>query len=372
MKKLSKFIDISLYIIVAITLIAAISSAIWNRPFILTSVRSNSMYPLFERSDMLLIKPIAKNDSIKTGDIIVFKVAEGNLSSKGWIVHRIISGDEKDGFITKGDANDYTDQESGGTGPIQKEWIASKVLTIGSKPLKIPLIGYLPLWMEKFQKNSYTMPVIAVILAAIIGISEITSDKKKRRKKKNGLELQLIYVFGGLTISVIMGATMLATSQRITVPYEVSKDTQGILMGSDLGIIVQGETINKSVSELNNKGIFPIISTITTKDEQITFSHPLTILKTGDKIDAEMTLTATNVGKYNSTIYVSMFYPFLPGKIIYYLASQSYWLALIMISLIPGLPLMLFPMIEGGMRRKTIKEIRRRFRRILNRFPVFN
>ena len=372
MRKLSKIIDIILYFIVAVVLFAAITSVVWKKPMLFSSVRSNSMYPLFQRSDMILIKSVSDKDTLNIGDIVVFKVGEGSLSSKGWIVHRIIDGNEAVGYITKGDANDYTDQASGGTPPIKREWIVSKVFTFGDNPLKIPLIGYLPLWMEKFQTNPYAMPIIAVILAGIVGISELISSKKKKKNNKSKFELQLVYFFGGLTITVIMGATMLATSQRIIVPYEVSENSQGLIMGSNVGIIKIGDKIEKPLSELSNKGFFPIISTITTKDEQITFSHPLSTLKPGNTIEAEMKLNASKVGKFNSTIHVGIFYPFLPSKLIYSLSAKSYWLALIIISIIPGLPLMLYPIIDGSMRRKTIKEIRRFIRRIRRSIPIFN
>lgn len=372
MRKLSKLIDIILYIIVFVSLISAITSTLWDKPVFFSSVRSNSMYPLFQRSDMILIKSVSNKDKINIGDIVVFKVEEGSLSSKGWIVHRVIGGNEEMGYITKGDANDYTDQASGGTPPIRREWIASEVLVIGKQPLKIPLIGYLPLWMEKFQANPYTMPVIAIVLAVIVGISEFISGNKRRKKRKTSLELQLIYFFSGLVISVIMGATMLATSERIVMPYEISNDSHGVLMGSDIGIIKTGDKIEKSLSELSNKGFFPIIATITTNDEQISFSHTLITIKPGNNIETTMNLEAAIPGEYQSTIHIGMFYPFLPSKWIYSLSLKSYWLALVVVSLIPGLPLMLYPLFDRKMRKKTIKEIRRLIRRIRRLIPTFN
>ncbi len=362
MRKLSKLIDIALYIIVAIILLAAITSVIWKKPVMFSSVRSNSMYPLFRRGDMLLIKNISSRDTIDIGDIIVFKAEEGSLADSGWIVHRIVDGNQSLGFITKGDANEYADQTPGGPDLVKREWIAGRVLTIGDKVLKIPLIGYLPLWMEALQKSSYTMPIITVGLAGLVGISELMGSKKK--KKENPLSLQLIYFFGGLTLSVIMAATMLTSSERVVVPYEVSEDSIGVLMGSSVGIIKVGDKIEQPLSDLNNNGFIPIISTITTKDTQINFSHTLEILKPGTELETYMILNASNPGKYESVIYIGLFYPFLPSKLIYALANISYWLALAVISLIPGLPLMLYPLIDSKLRRKTIKEIRRLTRRM--------
>lgn len=363
MKKLSKLIDILLYFIVAIILFAAITSVIWKKPILFSAVRSNSMYPVFQRGDMLLIKGVSDKDSLEIGDIIVFKAEEGSLADSGWVVHRIIEGNEISGFMTKGDANEYADQSPDGNDLVKIEWIAGKVLTFGDKVLKIPLIGYIPLWMENAQKNPYIMPVIAVVLAAIVFIGELLSSKKKK-KKENPFGLQLMYFFSGLTMSLIMTATMLASSQRIVIPYEVSEDSAGVLMGSSIGIIKVGDEIEQPLYELSNNGFLPIISTITTKDEQISFNHTLEILKPGSNIETTMKLKASKPGKYESVIYVGLFYPFLPSKWIYSLANINYWLALASIALIPGLPLMFYPVIDSRLRRKTKKEIRRLARRI--------
>jgi len=322
---------------------------------------------------MILIKSISAKDTLNIGDIVVFKDEDGSLSSKGWIVHRIIEGDETKGYITKGDANDYTDQASGDTRPIQRDWIVSRVVTIKNKPVKIPLIGFLPLWMEKFQTTPYAMPVIAVLLAVIIAISELTVNKRKHKtQKKNNLTMHLLYFLGGITMSIIMLTTMLATSQRIVIPYEVSENSKGVLTGSSIGIIRVGDKIQKPLSELSNKGFFPVIAVITATNDDFSFSHPLTTLAPGETIKTEFQLIASEAGNYNETVTVGMFYPFLPPQLIYNLASKSYWLALIIVSLVPGFPLMVYPLIDSKLRKKFIKEIRRFHRRILKYIPIFN
>lgn len=372
MKKISKIIDIALYVVIGIVATAALTSAVWNRPMLFTSIRSNSMYPLFRRGDMVLIDNISEKDEVKVGDIVVFKALEGSLASKGWIVHRIVEGNEDTGYITKGDANEYTDQASGGTGAIQRQWITGRVLTAGGMPMKIPLIGYLPLWLEGLRGNAYVMPSIAVALALIVGISEIIAGNKRRKKRKRGLELQCVYFFGGLTISIIMGATMLASSQRIVIPYEVSDKSAGVLMNSDIGIIKVGDEVERPLSEICNNGFMPVIAVITTEDSQLSFSHTSSVLKAKDKIEVQMQLRASIPGKYKSSVYIGMFYPFLPESVIYSLAQKNYWLALAAISMIPGLPLIFYPIIEGRLRRKTAKEFRRMFRQIERVFSSFN
>jgi signal peptidase I len=365
MKTLSRIVDVILYIIVFVTVTSALGSAVIKKPFLMTAVRSNSMYPLFQRGDMILISSVSSKSNINIGDIAIFDPEEGSLASKGVIAHRIHGGNETEGFITKGDANDYIDQNSNNDIPIKKEWISNQVITIGKIPLKLPLIGYIPLSMEKYQKSPYLFPVLAMVLAIIIGIGEMTEHKKKRTRKSK-LEMQLIYFLSGLTVSIMLGASMLAMGQHLTLIYEVSDTSKGVIMGSDVGIMMVGESINKPLSELSNKGFFPMISTSTTEDSQITFSHDLVFLEAGQNLKTNYRVEAMTPGKYESKIDVGMFLPILSKNFIYSMAQKSYWLALVVTSLIPGLPIMLYPLIDSRMRRKTIKEIRHKFRRIRN------
>jgi len=363
MKIISKLLNIVLVIGILCTLVAAVGSAITKEPVLLSVIRSNSMYPVWERGDMVILENLKEKETIHQGDIVFFKTEEGSLSSKGWVAHRVIAGNAAEGFITKGDANEYTDQDSEGTGPIEGAWISGRAFTIGETPIVIPKLGYLSLWAEEYQSSPYTLPIIALILAVIIGVGELKSSTQ-RRKRNKGMELQLIYMIGGLTIAIIMGATMLASGQKLNINYHVSEESQGVLMGSEVGILKVGDEVSKPLSELNNGGFFKLIGAITTDDEQIKLSHGNISLSSGQQIDTKFSVIAEKPGKYESSIQVGLFYPFLPSSLIYFLAEKSYWLALTLVSLVPGLPLILYPFIDGKMRRRTVKDLLKKKRKI--------
>lgn len=366
MKLFTRILNAFLAIAILCTLIAAVGSAITKEPVLLSVIRSNSMYPVWERGDMVVIKDIKENDIINNGDIIFFEVEEGNLSDKGWIAHRIVEGNA-DGYVTKGDANDYTDQNEG-NGLIEREWIAAKAATIGETPIVIPKLGHLSLLVEKYQGNSLLLPAIALILAALIGFGELKSSRI-RKKKETGIELQLIYILGGLTIFIIMGATMLTSGQNLNLTYEVSEQERGVLMGSDVGILQIGDEVSQPLAELSNGGFFPLVGSITTNDSQILTSHKELYLSQGQQLETTYTVTAQMPGSYESSIQVGLFYPFLPTSLIHFLAQKSYWLALTIVSIIPGLPLIIYPMIDRKMRRDIMKFLRRKKRRMRSVLP---
>ena len=368
MKIVKRIVNWMLVIIILIAIVGAAWSAIAKEPILYSVIRSNSMYPVWQRGDMVIIENMSEHRKIDKGDIIFFKSEEGNLEGQGWIAHRVLEGNEKDGYITKGDANADADQALDGVGPIQREWIAGRALTVGGHPIVLPKIGYLSLWVEKYQSNPYVLPGFAVLLAIIIGIGELKTAKK-RQKKKGGMELPLIYILGGLTISVVMAATMIISYQRINIVYEVTEGNKGVLMGSAVGILKVGEEVEKPLTTLSNNGIIKLVGTLITDDAQISLSDELVSLSKESTVESEFTVSAQKVGKYKSTIQVGLFYPFLPSSWIYFLATKSYWLALAVISLIPGLPLMIYPFTERKVRRAVKKRFSRTRRKVLARLP---
>ncbi|WP_409344247.1 signal peptidase I [Paenibacillus sp. MBLB4367] len=366
MKILSRSFNVIIYIIIAFTLTASVGSVILKHPYLISVIRSNSMYPLFERGDMVMISRVSAADSVKIGDIVVFKTETGSYATKGWIIHRIIGGDERQGYITQGDNNEQTDQAVGGAPPIKREWIASKAMTFGSSPVVLKRIGFIPLWAESFRTSPYVLPGIAVILAAILGVGELVKGRRRKKKKKRRgrFDMQLIYVFSGLTLSVVIGATMLTSSQFVKVVYEVSRDSKGVIMGSDVGIMLLGEQIERPLVDLDNKSFIPLVASVHTNDPQIIPSHSSLTLSPKQSVQTTFKVTAEHAGKYESSIRVTMFYPFLPKAVIHALDRTSFWLALAVISVIPGLPIMLIPLFDAKLRGKTISELRRTARRL--------
>ncbi|NLX69826.1 MAG: signal peptidase I [Clostridiales bacterium] len=367
MKNVKVVFNVFIYSVLIFFLAASIGTAVTGKPFLMTVIRSNSMYPVLQRGDLVFLRQLDSGDPVNIDDIIVFRTEEGTLASAGWICHRVVSRSVAGGYITKGDANKYTDQDTGDAEPIKREWIEGCVITVKGHPFKLPLLGYLALWLENFRENSYMLPVIIVILAVIIVIGEIHDVRKKRKEKNEKYELFLMYFLGGLIVFIMIGTSILGISEHVNLVYEVSDANRGVIMGSSIGVLKVGDTIEQPLTELENKGFFPIVATITTRDPQITFSHNKISLKPGEQVNATMTVNAVAAGEYKSEIRIGMFLPLLPSGVIFRLAEISFWLALVIVSLIPALPFMLYPIFERRLRRNMAKEIRRRFRRIKKR-----
>jgi signal peptidase len=102
---------------------------------------STSMEPSIYRGD--IVKVENNPSKIQVGDIIIYNAT--------WIpeevLHRVIAVHKAENgttyFIAKGDKNPAQDPE-----PVYQNQIVSKVLTSNGKPVVIPKIGYISLWIR--------------------------------------------------------------------------------------------------------------------------------------------------------------------------------------------------------------------------------
>ncbi len=122
-------------------------------------VATGSMAGTIEIGDVVIVK---STRDIKANDIIVYK------ENNNFITHRALEINE-DKIITKGDANNTTDQ------PIDKEQVFGKVIKI------IPNVA---IWKKVLTTPSVLISVVITIVLFGIAICYNTSDNKQEKITK--------------------------------------------------------------------------------------------------------------------------------------------------------------------------------------------
>lgn len=120
-------------------------------------VISGSMSGNIEINDMVICH---SKDEYEVGDIISF------VSGNHLVTHRIIR-QEKDGFITKGDANNAEDLEV-----VSKEQIVGKVIYV------VPVIGS----FISYIQSPLGMSILLFLGYGLIFIPKFIEEKKRRNK----------------------------------------------------------------------------------------------------------------------------------------------------------------------------------------------
>ncbi len=148
---MKSFIGNLLFLAILLLIATRFLSVMSGTAFPINIVSAGSMSPSLMEGDLVAWIP-SDIDDVEVGDVIVFK---SWLSWPGdkLIVHRVVEIKEAWGgpaFVTKGDANDWTDQ----AGPhipepyVTEKNFIGKVLSIGKQPLKIPFIGIIGKWIN--------------------------------------------------------------------------------------------------------------------------------------------------------------------------------------------------------------------------------
>jgi signal peptidase I len=120
-------------------------------------VTGHSMEPLLHTGDLVVTQSQA---AYGVGDLVVFRVPNGQLGAGSSVVHRIVGGDGTGGFTTKGDNN-----------PSADPWHPRASDVIGRSWIQLPGSGA---WLLVVRRPL----VLATIIGGLVGFWFLTTDVK--------------------------------------------------------------------------------------------------------------------------------------------------------------------------------------------------
>jgi signal peptidase len=108
-----------------------------GQPVLLGFVTTGSMEPSIDAGDGFVAVPAVLAGDVEKGDVVTYEATQ--LEGGGMTTHRVV-GETDNGYITKGDANPFTDQD-GGEPPVTETRIVAHALQIGDTVVTIPHLG---------------------------------------------------------------------------------------------------------------------------------------------------------------------------------------------------------------------------------------
>jgi signal peptidase I len=123
-------------------------------------VSGKSMLPLYHTGDLVLVR---RKQSYSIGDIIAYRVPKGDPMAGAQVIHRIIAGDAKRGFVVQGDNRTGADQ-----------WRPMPSDVVGAASLQIPHA----VMVLQFLRS----PVLLGLLAASFVFVYLLSGGKKEQR----------------------------------------------------------------------------------------------------------------------------------------------------------------------------------------------
>lgn len=86
-------------------------------------VSGQSMEPTMHAHDVAMV---VRRGGYEIGDVIAFRVPEGEVGEGSEVIHRIVGGSARAGYITRGDNNDYDDPWQ----PTERDIVGERIATL--------------------------------------------------------------------------------------------------------------------------------------------------------------------------------------------------------------------------------------------------
>lgn len=134
---LRRVIERAAVVVLVVVFAALVLGQVFGQPTLIAYVDSGSMEPTIDEGDGFVAIPAAVAGPPSEGDVITFHAEE--IEGGGLTTHRVV-GETDEGYITRGDANPFTDQD-GGEPPVGDDRIVAEALQIGDTTVTIPHLG---------------------------------------------------------------------------------------------------------------------------------------------------------------------------------------------------------------------------------------
>jgi signal peptidase len=118
-------------------IVATVAGQLLGQPVLFSYVTTGSMAPTLDPGDGFVAVPASVAGEVKEGDVITFRAEE--LHGGGLTTHRVV-GETERGYVTKGDANSFTDQD-GDEPPVKRGQIVAVAWQPGGSVLAVPFVG---------------------------------------------------------------------------------------------------------------------------------------------------------------------------------------------------------------------------------------
>jgi len=363
----------SIFAVVGILLVLTIIGSVFGVPMGISFVETGSMEPQLEPGDGFVAVPTAVTDPVEPGDVVVFDAV--NLNDGGLVTHRVVERTES-GYITKGDANPFTDQD-GAEPPVQEGQIRAKALQIGGDIVVIPRIGVIVLGIggavESLQQTlagllgtravlgtqglAYILLGFGTITYLLASFAERSGPNKRSRKRSRRIEmLSPITVIAVMAVALVLllTASMLAPAGPQQFQF-VSSESDA----AGPGVIHKNSTENVTY-RIPSNGPLPVVTVIEPTSRGVSVSPEERYIPGGETRNVTVTLEAPpETGVYTATIHEYRYLAFLPASTILTLHAIDPLVPLIVINLMIGTLFVLVAVLLVGLDPIRITQDRR-------------
>jgi signal peptidase len=365
-------------LLAVVVVLSLLAGQFLGQPVLLAFVETGSMSPTMEPGDGFVAIPAQLTGPPEEGDVVTFRAEE--LHGGGLTTHRIV-GETERGYVTRGDANPFTDQ-NGEEPPVKRAQIVAVAWAPGGEVVVVPALGtavqgvqagleFVQRTLAGFVSSRALLGTqgIAYLLFGVTMIYYLVGEfrstggrdrtRSRSRERDSGLDPRLVTLALTLVLVGGMTAAMVGPAGQqqygvVSAEFESERPT----------VIPMGES-NTIPYPVGNGGIVPVYAYVEPASEGVSVEPERLYLERGEVENASVTLSAPpQTGYYRRFVVEHRYLALLPGSVIDTLHDVHPWAPIVAIDLAVGVPYYLLSVAlvgTGRLRQRTRETTRSSF-----------
>jgi signal peptidase len=339
-------------VVLLVLIISLIAGQVLGQPVLLAFVETGSMEPTMDPGDGFVAVPSQVAGPVEEGDVIVFEAEE--IQGGGLTTHRVV--DETDrGYLTRGDANPFTDQDSGEP-PVKDAQIVATALQVGGQVVVIPHLGTVVAAVQGFMSTVQRWLASALGSRSLLGVQGLaylflaatvawyllglwrgsggrSRTRDRNRTRHEGTDTRLIAA--GFALLVVVAATASMVAPAGTQEFGVVSAE----FDSDRPTVIRAGESKPLTYRVPNGGLLPVVAYLEPASEGVDIRPGRTRVSPGGTATATVTLSApSEPGYYRRFLVEHRYLAVLPVSVIDGLYRLHPWVPIVVIDLLVGLP----------------------------------
>jgi signal peptidase len=378
---LRRYLRLGLTLAVVLVAVSLVAGNLLGQPILLSYVETGSMEPTMNAGDGFVAVPTALAGDVEPGDVVTYRAEE--IQGGGLTTHRIVEETER-GYITRGDANPFADQDNEEP-PVRSEQIVAVAWQPGGSVFTIPYLG------TAIQTLQNTIQTLQVRLAGLFGTRSLLGlqgltylllgatvllylvdlylddgeNRERDRGRETGTSTRLLVAAMALGLALAATAAMAApagTQEYTIVSAEFESDSPFV--------IEQGTSMSTNYT-VGNSGLLPIVTYLEPRGEGVDVQPRKLRIESQSLANTTMTLSAPpETGTYRRYVVEHRYLAVLPPAMIRTLYGVHPWLPVVAIDALIVVPFYLVgvSLLGTGRIRSRSREAPSRLTRLYSRY----
>ncbi|WP_336038255.1 signal peptidase I [Halobacterium yunchengense] len=365
MPSLRRVATVTAEAVVALVVVSLVVGQVVGTPVLLGYVETGSMEPTMEPGDGFVAVPSAVSGDVEEGDVVVFRAEE--IQGGGLTTHRVVDVTER-GYITRGDANPFTDQD-GDEPPVQDAQVVAEALQVGGEVVVIPDLGTGVVALQGAfadaqrqlaattgtrsllgtQGLAYLLLALSVLLYVVdllLAGDGPARDRSRDRSRSQG-------VSPGLIVAALAAMLVVAATAAMVVPAGTQEFglVSAEFDSEDPTVVRQGESSTREY-RVPNAGLVPVVTYVEPASDGVAVDPERQRVAGRSAETVDVTLTAPeDTGYYRRFVAEHRYLAVLPVPVLDALHDAHPWLPVLAVdALLAGSVALLGNALLGGRR----------------------